>query len=34
LERKEETLVKHFEEPVIRNEETTMQRKKSKKKST
>jgi hypothetical protein len=32
LERKEETPVKHFEEPVIRNEETTVQRKKGKKK--
>ena len=34
LERKEETLVKHFEENVIINEETTMQRKKGKRKTT
>jgi hypothetical protein len=34
LERKEETHVKHFEELVVRNEETTMQRKKGKSKAT
>jgi hypothetical protein len=34
LERKEETHLKHFEEPVIKNEETTVQRKKGKIKAT
>jgi hypothetical protein len=34
LEREEETPVKHFEEPVVRNEETTVQRKKGKSKAT
>ena len=34
LERKEETPVKHFVEPVVRNEEPTMHRKKGKSKAT